>query len=354
MTLSYNFTKGKHPMIKKLLNLKTIIFTILTVFLLCLAPKITGLLLVLFASYVLAAALNPFVNKLQEKVKNRAVSAGITVVTAIVAVFALILPIIIVCYKEVVLFITIMPQKAANLYLFLTKTKIYGKSLSKIIPVDNLTDASANIAQNLLNQSLNITVNIAQAVFILIALTMFVFYILVDKHYLREKFIEFFPPDLKEKAGAILYNITSKVGNYTRAQILSMIAVGIMVALGVAVSGVDYPVLLGLIAGILDIIPVLGPSIALAVICAVAFPLGAARIALVIILFLSAQQISNYVIRPFLFGKFMKLHPITILVAIFVAQQFLGVFGVILSPAIAATLCVLVDELYLTPMNEEK
>ena len=170
-------------MIKKILNLKTIIFIILTVTLLCLAPKITGLLLVLFASYVLAAALNPFVNKLQEKLKNRALASVITLVTAIVAIFALILPIIMVCYKEVVLFITIMPQKAANLYLFLTKTKIYGKTLSQIIPVDNLTDASANIAQNLLNQSLNLTVNIAQTVFILLALTMFVFYILVDKLY---------------------------------------------------------------------------------------------------------------------------------------------------------------------------
>ena len=341
-------------MIKKIFNLKTIIFIILAVILLLLMPKLLGLMMVLFASFVFAAALNPFVNKLQEKIKNRALSAVIIVVSTIFAVFALILPIIIMCYKEVVLFVNLMPQKLSNLYLFLTKTKIYGKTLSQIIPVDNIADASADIAQNILNQSLNLTVNIAQAVFISIALTMFVFYILVDKHYLKEKFIEFFPPALKEKATYILCNITSKVGNYTRAQVLSMIAVGVMVAIAVGVSGVDYPVLLGLIAGILDIIPVLGPSIALAVICTVAFPLGIGRIALVVVLFLTAQQISNYVIRPFLFGKFMKLHPITILVAIFVAQEFLGIFGVILSPAIAATLCVLVDELYLTPMNEEK
>ena len=48
----------------------------------------------------------------------------------------------------------------------------------------------------------------------------------------------------------------------------------------------------------------------------------------------------------------MKLHPINIMVAIFVAEKFLGVWGVILSPAIAATICVLIDELYLSPMNE--
>ena len=50
----------------------------------------------------------------------------------------------------------------------------------------------------------------------------------------------------------------------------------------------------------------------------------------------------------------MKLHPINIMVAIFVAEEFLGVWGVILSPAIAATICVLVDELYLTPINEKE
>ena len=68
-----------------------------------------------------------------------------------------------------------------------------------------------------------------------------------------------------------------------------------------------------------------------------------------IVLFLAIQQISNYMIRPFLFGKFMKLHPITIMVALFAAEEFLGVWGVILSPAIAATICVLIDELYLSP-----
>ena len=112
--------------------------------------------------------------------------------------------------------------------------------------------------------------------------------------------------------------------------------------------------MLGLIAGICEIIPVLGPTIAIAVIVAVAFPLGWGKITLAIVLFLGIQQISNYMIRPFLFGKFMQLHPINIMVALFVAEEFLGVWGVILSPAIAATICVLIDELYLSQINDKK
>lgn len=341
-------------MLKKFFNPKTIIFTLLILIVLFFIPKISGLLMILFASFVIAAALNPFVNKLEEKIKNRAVSASIIVLTSITALFALILPIIVMCYKEIELFISIMPQKAANMYNFITQSKLYGHTISELIPLNNLANASSDIAQNVFNQSVNITMAGAQMIFVTLALTMFIYYILVDKQYLRDKFIEFFPPDLKSKAGYILYNITSKVGNYVRAQVLSMITVGIMVTVEVAILGIEYPILLGLIAGICEIIPLLGPAIAIAVIVVIAFPLGMGKVTLAIVLFLAIQQISNYMIRPFLFGKFMKLHPITIMVALFVAEEFLGVWGVILSPAIAATICVLIDELYLTPINAKE
>ena len=341
-------------MLKKLFNTKTIIFILLIVFLLLIMPKVAGLLMLLFASYVLAAALNPFVNKVQTKVKNRALASSIIVLTAIVAIFALLLPILIMCFKEIDLFIAILPQKATNLYNFITHTKMYGHTISEFIPMENLATAGSNIAQNVLNQSVNITMAIGQMIFVTLALMMFIYYILVDKQYLKNKFLEFFPPTLKEKAGYILFNITSKVGNYVRAQILSMITVGVMVTISVALLGIEYPILLGLIAGICEIIPLLGPTIAIIVIVVVAFPLGWVKITLAIILFLAIQQISNYMIRPFLFGKFMALHPITIMVALFVAEEFLGVWGVILSPAIAAMICVLIDELYLTPMNSKE
>ncbi len=341
-------------MLKKFFNPKTIIFAVLITIVLIFSPKVSGLLMVLFASFVLAAALNPFVNKLQEKIKNRAVAASIIVLSAVIAIFALLLPIIVMCYKEIELFVTLLPQKAQNLYNFIVNTKLYGKNLSDLIPFQNLTEATSNIAQNVFNQSLNITMTVAQTIFVTLALTMFIYYILVDKNYLKEKFLEFFPPDLKQKAGTILFNITSRVGNYVRAQVLSMITVGVMVTLEVALLGIEYPILLGLIAGICEIIPLLGPAIAIAVLVAIAFPLGWTKIVIAVLLFLAIQQISNYVIRPFLFGKFMKLHPINIMVALFVAEEFLGVWGVILSPAIAATICVLIDELYLTPINEKE
>ncbi len=341
-------------MLKKLFNVKTIIFIILTILFLLLVPKIKGLLMLLFASFVLAAALNPYVNKLQEKVKNRILASIIILGFSVTILFALILPIIIMGIKEIQLLFAIMPEKFTHVYKFITGFTIYGHKFGEIMPFDNILSSSADIAQGIVNSSINFTMAVFQMIFITLALTMFIYYILVDKSYLKKKFIEFYPPYLKEKASNILYDITSKVGNYVRAQILSMISVGVMVTIAAAILGIDYPVLLGLISGICEIIPWLGPSIAIAVIVMIAYPLGTIKIIIALLLFLFIQQFSNYVIRPLLFGKFMKLHPITILVSIFVAEEFLGVWGVILSPAIAATVCVLLDELYLIPMNSKE
>ena len=71
------------------------------------------------------------------------------------------------------------------------------------------------------------------------------------------------------------------------------------------------------------------------------------------LVFLVSQWISNNFIRPYVFGKFLDLHPVIIIFAFLIAAQFLGVWGVILSPAIAALLLTLFDELYLKTINHK-
>ena len=335
---------------KRFWTSKNIIFTVLVIALLLIFPKIVGILMLFFGSYVIACALNPFVTKLMNKM-SRPLASSIVMFSSILAIIALFIPIFFVAFKEIKTFMVTLPDKITEFANFLMNFKINGSKLPDMIDVDAILNNSSDVAQNVVNHSLTITAGIIQAVVILVAMTMIVYYILIDKAYLKAKFLEFFPPDLKDKAQDILSTISSKVGKYVRAQILSMVAVGIMVSVVLVIFRVEYSTLLGLISGILDIIPILGPSIALGVILLVAYPLGLTKLILIVLGFLAVQQISNYVVRPVLFGKMMSLHPLMIFLALFLAQQFLGFWGVILSPAIAATVCVLIDELYLKPIN---
>lgn len=338
-------------MLKQYLTLKNIIFLILVVFLIYIMPKITGIALLFFAAYVIACALNPYVVKLQSKMsRNTASVLAVSVCTA--AVVALFIPIMLIAYKEIRTFLIYLPKKIVFIINYLSTLNIFGHKLSDLVSMNNFVGASPDVAQNIVNHSWSFTLGIFQVAVIIVALTMIIYYLLADKDYLKEKFIEFFPEDLKTKASEILTNISNKVGGYVRAQILSMLSVGIMMMIVLLFLGVDYSLLLGLITGILDIIPLLGPTIALSVILLIAYPLGLVKIILIIAGFLLVQQLSNYIVRPILFGKFMQLHPLMIFLALFLSEQFLGFWGVILSPAIAATVCVLIDELYLAPINE--
>ena len=330
---------------------KNLIFLILVGFLIFMIPKIVGIILLFFAAYVIACALNPFVLKLQKKFK-RNVASVIAVTLSTAAVFALFIPIFLIAYKEIGAFIAYFPQKLMSLIQYLSNVTIFGHNLSDLITIEKFMTATPDVAQNIVNQSWTVTMGIFQVFVILVVLTMIVYYLLVDKDYLKEKFIEFFPPQYKEKASSILSTISLKLGGYVRIQILSMAAVGIMMTIVLLLLGVDYAFLLGLVTGILDIVPLLGPTIALVAILLVAYPLGIVKIVIIIAGFLIVQQLSNYIVRPILFGKFMKLHPLMIFLALFLAEQFLGFWGVILSPAIAAMICVLIDELYLAPINE--
>ena len=336
---------------KRFWTSKNLIFTGLVIVLLLILPKIVGILMLFFGAYVIACALNPYVTKLMVKMKNRTAASSLVILSSVLAIIALFIPIVFVAYKEIKTFLITLPEKITDVTNFLLHAEFYGHKIPEMLDPETILGNSSSFAQGLVNQSWSLTVSLFQLLMVSVALTMIVYYILVDKAYLKKKFLQFFPPDLKEKADEILTNISNKVGGYVRAQILSMAAVGVMMAVVLVVLGVEYATLLGLITGILDIVPILGPTIALGIIILVAYPAGLVKIILSIIGFLLVQQISNYVVRPVLFGKLMELHPLMIFLALFLAEQFLGFWGVILSPAIAATICVLIDELYLAPIN---
>lgn len=342
-------------MISKFFSVKNIAFIAGLATLLFIIPKIMGIVLLFFAAYVLACAMDPAVEKLQTKLKNnRTIASVLVVFGAILTVFALFAPIVFIAFNEIKAFVKIFPDKILDITKYISELQVYGHKVAEYISLSSLIDTTPDIAHNVFSQSLNITMAIFQFFVVAIAIGMIIFYLLMDKKYIHDKFIELFPHDLKEKAGFIVASISSKVGGYVRAQILSMATIGITQMIVLMLLGVEYPLLLGLITGVLDIVPVLGPVVALGVILLVASPMSIIKLILIIVTFFIIQQASNILIRPLVFGKFMKLHPLTIFLALFIAEQFLGFWGVILSPAIASTICVLIDELYIKPINEKQ
>jgi predicted PurR-regulated permease PerM len=180
------------------------------------------------------------------------------------------------------------------------------------------------------------------------------YYFIVDKEVIQKGFMLLFPAHIKEKANKILNTISEKIGKYIIAQLTAISGVGICVMIPLLIMKIDCAVLLGVLSAILDLIPVIGPAIACVICILMCFSYGPVTVALVVFFFLLAQWIENNFVRPYVFGKFLDLHPLIIFFAILVAAKFFGIIGVVFAPAIAATFAVLIDELYIKPINREQ
>lgn len=339
---------------KDILTTKNVVFILLLLILLKVLPAVSDIVMLFFACFVLSCSLLPVVQQLDKKIKNRSLSTGIVISGAVILTLAFIMPIFMVTFEQISNFLQTIPAKINEVHSFINTFSFNGQHLNQYIDFQNIIGNSNDLAQSILSQSVNITVGFAQGIIVFIAVVTIMFYMLKDTVYMKNKFIEFFPEKIKAKAEDIINKIATKVGGYVIATIISCTAIWLLIALILAVLRVEYAFSLGLIAGVLDIIPVVGPTIALTLIVLTAFKKGLIIVAVAIILFLGVQQLSNNVIRPIVFGKFMELHPLVIIAALLIGGKFGGLIGLIFAPAIAAIVTVLIDEIYLKTINKKK
>lgn len=335
---------------KKYLTTQNVVFALLAIIVLLFISQIQVIALLFFASYVIACSLNPIVDIISKKI-SRPNAASLVLLGTLIISFALFIPVIFIAIKQVHGLITVLPDNLDYLQNVILTHKFYGHRIPELINIESLIKTTSPFATGLVNQSINITIGVSQGILFFLAICMIVFYFMADKDTIKEGIIGAFPPAIKEKASTIYDNISHKVGGYVIAQILNMLVIAALTGIGLALVRVDYAFILGLIAGVLDIIPVVGPTIALALCLITAYSMGPIALILVLVVFLTAQWIANNLVRPVIFGRFLNLHPLIIIFALLVAAQFLGIWGVILAPAIASLVFILYDEIYIKTIN---
>lgn len=335
----------------RVLSLKNIIVFIVIIALIALAVKALDILLMLFASFVITCAIIPVINKM-EKYIPRIWCVTIVLLGLILASFVILVPLISISIKEAASIADNFPNVLNNLEQLL-KIKVFNQTIADIVTFESIKEPLARGAQSILQNSIiagKLAVNFITTTF---AISIMVFYFAYDEKAIKNKFIEFFPQNQKEKALKILDSIASKVGNYVLAQGIAMVFVGALTTIGLLLIHNSHAFLLGVITCVLDIIPVIGPTIAVGAGLLTSLSGGFLYVLLTFAVYMIAQWAQNQLLRPIVFGKLLNMHPLVIIVALLVSARFLGFWGVILSPAIASAICVLVDELYLNKINNK-
>ena len=311
---------------------QNIIFLLgIIVYVICLFT-ITDIALMFFATYVVACALNPIVDKLEKKC-NRKIAATVVFGGFIGGILLMFLPIIFIGGKEIAHLAAQYPQYVDQVKDFVMNSPV----------VEEFANSGGLLA--------SITSISKGGIYLFVAF-IFTYFLIIDRDKILDAMLRFFPKSSRERMREVFVLSEEKLSRFVSGQFIASASVGLIVIIGLMLLKVDSAIILGCISAVLDIVPIVGPAIALVVCLAVTYKLGWTVVVLTAVIFAIAQIAENNLVKPYVFGKFMDLHPIVIYIFLFVCAKYFGVVGAIFAPAIAADACVFIEELYLKNMGE--
>ena len=181
------------------------------------------------------------------------------------------------------------------------------------------------------------------------------FYFLLDGHRFGLFAMRFLARSQREESVRIAHRIHVVLGRWLRGQIL---LIGLVTVVLYAILGpilhVPYALLLAIISGVLEIIPLVGPVIAAALAGTVAFSTKGTDVTLVVLLvYLVVRQVEDQVVMPLVIGRAVHLHPVATIFAVLVGLSAFGILGGLLGVPVAAALNVTLHELYPQASEEE-
>lgn len=166
----------------------------------------------------------------------------------------------------------------------------------------------------------------------------FLFYILKDAEDLSERFVSLFPSNIHVHVRNIMIIINHVLSNYVKAQLTLAIAVGLLAYIGLMILDIRFSILLAIVAGFSELIPIVGPIIGAIPGILVTLATDPEKIVWVVLMYLMIQLLENSLMVPRIQSQALKVHPVVIMLALVVGSEFAGLYGLILGPPIVAVI----------------
>ncbi|HHV62883.1 MAG TPA: AI-2E family transporter [Firmicutes bacterium] len=166
------------------------------------------------------------------------------------------------------------------------------------------------------------------------------FYFTRDLEIIKGRILEMIPERYHHTALCLLREVDAVLAGFIRGQLIVCIFVGILTTIGLSLLGVDFALIIGIVAGILDVIPYFGPVLGAAPAVAIALLKSHLTALYVVILFVVIHQIESGIIAPKVFSDRVGLHPVVVIFALLTGGELAGVTGMLLAVPAAAIINV--------------
>jgi predicted PurR-regulated permease PerM len=182
-------------------------------------------------------------------------------------------------------------------------------------------------------------------VFGLVTILILTFYMLVESDTIFRRFVRLFPVEQRLRVATVSSDISMKVSAWLGGQLLLGAIIGVTATVGLWLIGVPYYFVLGLIAGIGELIPMVGPLLSAIPAIVVALTVSPGLALATAVFFLAQQQFENHLLVPKLMERQVGVSAVTVIVALLIGGSLLGIVGALLAVPTAAALQVIIDEL---------
>jgi predicted PurR-regulated permease PerM len=310
---------------------KTIVFTVFFLIFLKILWQIRELIFSLFLAFVFMSALKPLVKILEKRKIPRSLAVIFVFFISLLAFSFLGFFVLPPLLKESLLFLKNLPPLINNIFPI----------LSFYLNTDSLTQFLPDLTQNF--------VKIISAFFsnfiFLVSIIFFTFYFLLEEDYLKKFLDKFLEEKQAGEINAVFDKAEQRMSAWVWGELILMIVVGTMSYIGLSLLHVRYALPLAIIAGLLEVVPVIGPTISTVPAFFVAVPTSWFLALSVIALYFLIQQLENNIIVPLVMKKTIGLNPIITLVALTIGGKVGGFFGMLLSIPLALLIETILIEL---------
>ena len=187
---------------------------------------------------------------------------------------------------------------------------------------------------------------IGDIVITIMTMPVILYYLLKDGNKVIPFVTRMFPTRSQHKISVMLNEMNQQVSSYIRGQITVAICVGFTYIIGYTIIGLPYGVTIGMIAGLLTIIPYLGSIIGLTPALIIGFVTNPTLALHVFLVFVIEQLIESRVLQPLILGSSLKMHPVTILIILLAAGKMFGLVGLLIAVPVYAVVKVFITHFF--------
>ena len=312
---------------------------------------VRGALFPFILSAVLAYILSPVVAALESLMPwmdrwpgTRRVAAVLVVYVAAIAVLVAAVAVIVPpAFRQGSEFVSSVPELFADARAEVEKwTELYSERIPEDVraQIESSLKGSSSVligaGQSVLARTVSSVTNTVTTVIGLAIVPFMLFYLLKDREVAVEGFYSLMPPDARRHTRNVIAIANQVIGSYIRGQLTLAVVVGAVAFLGLLALGIEFSVLLGIVAGLTELIPVIGPLLGAIPGVLVALATAPDKLLPVIALYVGIQMVENIVLVPRIQGQAVDIHPALIMVILVVGSEAAGLWGVIISVPLAA------------------